>query len=95
MRQHETFSSDGSESTLFLIGQNSRGQWIAQDQAGSRGGLFISRAEAMKFARFENGNRPELVVNVPGVFELDMGRSPLAALRSNATAEASVDRLAA
>ena len=35
-----------------------------------RGGLFVNRAEAFKFARRENGNRPELVVDVPGAFEL-------------------------
>ena len=72
MRQGEKFSSSGPANSLFLLGKNSRGQWVAQDQSGKRGGLFVSQAAALKFALFENGKRPELVVSVPGVFELDM-----------------------
>ena len=70
MRQGETFAATGLDSALFLVGRNRRGQWVAQDQHGARGGLFVNRAEAFKFARRENGNRPELVVDVPGAFEL-------------------------
>jgi hypothetical protein len=62
-----------SASPLFLIGQDSRGSWVVQDQNGLRGGLFVSQAAARKFALFENGDRPELVIFVPGVFELDLG----------------------
>jgi hypothetical protein len=58
--------------SLFLIGKNSRGNWIVQDQDHVRGGLFVNRTEALKFAMFENGNRPEAVIMVPGVFELDL-----------------------
>ena len=72
MRQGEAFQAIGSSASIFLVGKNSRGQWIARDQNGLRGGLFVSRSEAFKFARFENGNRPELVVTVPGVLELDL-----------------------
>jgi hypothetical protein len=61
------------ESQLFLIGRDSRGRWVVQDQRGLRGGLFVSQAAARKFALFENGDRPELVVMVPGVLELDLG----------------------
>jgi hypothetical protein len=79
MRQGETFAATGVDSTLFLVGKNSRGQWVAQDQRGACGGLFVSRAEAFKFARRENGERPELVVDVPGAFELSFARSVFAA----------------
>ncbi|MGE0036476.1 MAG: hypothetical protein AB7S93_12640 [Xanthobacteraceae bacterium] len=72
MRLGETFQATGSNTSIFLVGRNSRGQWIARDQNGLRGGLFISRAEAFKFARFENGNRPDLVIAVPGILELDL-----------------------
>lgn len=58
----------------FLIGKNSRGNWVVQDERGLCGGLFIDRVEALKFAMFENGNRPQAVTMVPGVFELDMNR---------------------
>lgn len=62
---------------LFLIGRNSRGQWVVRNQCGTRGGLFIDRAQALKFAMFENGRRPQAVIMVPGVLELDMN-SPAA-----------------
>jgi hypothetical protein len=63
-----------SRSSLFLMGQNSRGNWVVQDQRGACGGLFVDRVTALRFAMFENGNRPQAVVMVPGVFELDMNR---------------------
>ena len=90
MRQGETFLSGGSEAALFLIGQNRRGQWVVQDQRGRRGGLFISRAAALKYALFENGNRPQLVVTMPGTFDLDLSVNafPAAAPRAEAPAQA-------
>ena len=78
MRQGENFAATTSAASLFLLGKNSRGQWVAQDQSGRRGGLFVSQAAAMKFALFENGRRPELVVNMPGVFELSLSGSVFA-----------------
>jgi hypothetical protein len=64
-----------SKASLFLIGKNSRGNWVVQDQQGVRGGLFIGRAEALRYAMFENGNRPQAAIMVPGVLELDMNRN--------------------
>jgi hypothetical protein len=61
---------------LFMIGQDSRGNWVVQDQSGVRGGLFVDRTEALKFARSENGNRPPAVVTVNGAFELNMNFKP-------------------
>ena len=58
---------------LFLIGRDSHGNWVAQDQQGLCGGLFVSRAEAIRFARLENGNRPCATVMVPGVLEINLG----------------------
>jgi hypothetical protein len=63
-------------SSLFRIGKDSHGHWVVQDQQGLRGGLFVDRAEALKFAMFENGNRPQAVIMVPGVFELDIIGTP-------------------
>jgi hypothetical protein len=68
--------STGHASSLFRIGKNRRGQWVVQDQTGLCGGLFVSRAEAVKFAMFENGNRPQAVIMVPGILELDMTPKP-------------------
>ena len=37
---------------------------------------FVGRTEALKFAMFENGNRPQAVIMVPGVLELDINGRP-------------------
>jgi hypothetical protein len=57
---------------VFMVGQDSRGNWVACDQSGACGGLFVNRTEALKFARAENGYRPHAVVLVSGVLDLDM-----------------------
>jgi hypothetical protein len=75
MRKGEPPSS--SKSNLFMIGKNSRGHWVVQDQRGRCGGLFVDRVKALRFALFENGNNPQAVVMVPGVFELNMSGPPL------------------
>ena len=56
----------------LLIGRNSRGQWVVRDPGGCRGGLFVDRMEALKFALFENGGHPQAVVMVPGPLELEL-----------------------
>ena len=61
---------------LFRVGRDSHGNWVAQDLQGLCGGLFAKRADALKFAMFENGNRPQAVIMVPYVIELDMGAKP-------------------
>jgi hypothetical protein len=61
-----------SVAPMFLIGRDSEGHWVVRDTHGLRGGLFVDRNEALKFALFENGNRPQAVVMVPGILELDM-----------------------
>lgn len=55
----------------FLIGKDSHGHWVVQDERGLCGGLFVNRAEALHYAMFENGNRPQAVIMVPGVLELN------------------------
>jgi hypothetical protein len=64
------------KSPLFKVGQDSHRNWVVQDQNGIRGGLFVDRAEALRFVRFEIGNHPEAFVIVNEVFELDMSRRP-------------------
>jgi len=61
-----------AKAPLFFIGRDSHGNWVVQDQQRLCGGLFVDRKQALKFALFENGGRPQAVVMVPGVFELDM-----------------------
>jgi hypothetical protein len=79
---------------LFRIGRNSRGNWVVQDQSGLCGGLFVDRAEAVKFAMFENGNRPQAVIMVPGILELDMCAQPRDQNRSTAGLHAPLARAA-
>nr|WP_249809721.1 hypothetical protein [Bradyrhizobium sp. 139] len=66
--------SCSSPSTIVLIGRNHRGQWVAQEQNGLYGGLFVSRTQAIKYALFENGQHPETIVELPREIELDMGK---------------------
>jgi hypothetical protein len=65
--------SCSSPSAIVFIGKNSRGNWVAQQQNGLYGGLFVNRAQAVKYALFENGNHPETIVELPRGIELDMG----------------------
>jgi hypothetical protein len=74
--KHSEPPSIESCSKLFLVGKNSRGNWVVQDQDRLCGGLFVDRAQALRFAMFENGRHPESVMMVPGVFELDTSRKP-------------------
>jgi hypothetical protein len=74
--------SSQSAFPLYMIGRDGQGRWVVQDQSGLHGGLFINRAEALKFALFENGHRPQAVVMVPGILELNMAPAP--ALNNNA-----------
>jgi len=67
--------SGSSPSTVVFIGRNSRGQWVAQEQNGLFGGLFVSRAQAVKYALFENGHHPETIVELSRGIELDMSGS--------------------
>jgi len=76
--------SSTSTSTIVLIGRNRRGQWVAQEQNGLYGGLFVSRAQAVKYALFENGQHPETIVELPREIELDMGKSPNAIVSQRA-----------
>ena len=62
-----------SASTIVFIGKNSRGNWVAQEQNGLYGGLFVNRAQAVKYALFENGHHPETIVELSREIELDMG----------------------
>ncbi|WP_424626860.1 hypothetical protein [Bradyrhizobium sp. SYSU BS000235] len=74
-------------SSLVFIGKNSRGNWVAQEKNGLFGGLFVNRAEAVRYALFENGHHPEAIVSTPYVLELDIsGRNvnrPELAIASN------------
>jgi hypothetical protein len=68
--------SCSTASAIVFIGRNSRGKWVAQEQNGLFGGLFVSRKEAVKYALFENGRHPGAIVELSREIELDMGGYP-------------------
>jgi hypothetical protein len=63
-------------STIVFIGKNSRGNWVAQEQSGLYGGLFVNRTQAVRYALFENGHHPETIIELSREIELDMGGLP-------------------
>ncbi len=71
--------SCSSASSIVFIGRNHRGQWVAQQQNALFGGLFVNRAQAIKYALFENGQHPEMIIELSREIELDMG-GPAASL---------------
>lgn len=94
MNKYEPPSSNSLKSSLFLVGRDSHGHWVVKDQSGRRGGLFIDRAEALKYAMFENGHSPHAVIMVPGVLELDMAAQPHAGQRSMVNAQEPLQQVA-
>ena len=67
--------SCSSASTIVFIGKNGRGNWVVQEQSGLYGGRFVNRAQAVKYALFENHHHPETIIELPHEIELDMTRS--------------------
>jgi len=57
--------------SVFILGQDNRGNWVVRDQNGLRGGIFVGRAEALRYVRFEAGDRARAVVMVNEALELD------------------------
>ena len=68
-------SGPPSRLPLLFIGKNQLGCWVVRDGCGLLGGLFVSRAEAIRFAMFETGGCPQAIVMVTGLLELDMSGS--------------------
>ena len=71
--------SCSSLSNIVFIGRNRSGQWVAQEQNGLFGGLFVNRAQAVKYALSENGHHPETIVELSRRIELDLGSKPASA----------------
>ena len=55
----------------FLLGQNARGLWIIRESAGGKGGVFVSREAALRFARLESRGGDHSVVQVSAGLEFD------------------------
>jgi hypothetical protein len=74
MRKSEPPSS--LRSPLLQVGKDSHDNWIVRDPEGMRGGIFVDRVEALKYAMFETGHRPQAVIMVPGLLELEISSTP-------------------
>ena len=68
---------------VFRMGQDKRGNWVVQDQQGTRGGLFVNREAALRYVRSENGFKSQAVVMVSSGIELDMNRNAGAGWRGD------------
>jgi len=77
---------------LFMIGRDHRGNWVVQDQKGTRGGLFVDRDAAMRFVRFESGDRPQAFIMVSEPLELDISRNSRAVFRRETVVDAGSQR---
>ena len=72
MNKGEPPSVEGPGSSLFFVGKNSQGNWVVQDERGFRGGLFLDRIQALKFAKSENAGSSAAIIIMTEPFELDM-----------------------
>jgi len=55
-------ASGGQEQSCFVVGQDSRGRWVAVEIHGRGGGLFRDRQAAFHYASAETGRRPDAVL---------------------------------
>ncbi|MDH2357191.1 hypothetical protein QCM80_42400 [Bradyrhizobium sp. SSUT112] len=69
------FPSGRSTSSTVFVGRNRFGNWVVREQNGIFGGLFASRAQALKYALCENGQHPEAILEVPREIELVFSHS--------------------
>lgn len=73
--------SVASDHNRVLIGKDSRGRWVAREQHGRFGGLFLDRAQAVKYALRETGHDLRSIVDVPQQIAIDIFASPIRAAR--------------
>ncbi len=74
MNKSEPPSTESPVPNIFLVGRDSHGHWVVQDERGLCGGLFVDRNYAIRFAMDETGQRPHAIKMVSDVIELDMSR---------------------
>ncbi|MCK1494802.1 hypothetical protein IVB14_31445 [Bradyrhizobium sp. 180] len=75
-----TLSSDDSSHSyetnhtgaIVFVGRNRAGNWVVRETRGAFGGLFIDRAEALKYALLKNGGDPENIIEVVREIEFEI-----------------------
>jgi hypothetical protein len=71
MAQLASKSASKLNGPLFLLGQNSHGQWIIRELHGRMEGLFRDRKEAIRFALYESGCSDPSVIAVDRPLEME------------------------
>jgi hypothetical protein len=56
---------------FFLLGQNARGRWVIRDNTGTKAGLFLTREDALRFARLESADQQYEIVPLSDRLEFD------------------------
>lgn len=49
--------ADPDRESIFLVGRDIEGHWLALETSGRSGGWFTSREAAQRYAAFETGHR--------------------------------------
>ena len=66
MAQYAMPKEHQKDFTVFLVGQDGHGHWVVQENHGLVEGLFVSREDAIRFARDEHDKvRGSLVMLTP------------------------------
>jgi len=65
-------NADPRSTARLVVGQDCHGRWVVRDRLALRGGWFVDRAHAIRYALFETGGAPRAVLLTPGVVELDV-----------------------
>lgn len=58
------YAFEGSAGSTVFVGKNRFGNWVIREQNGIFGGVFASRAQALKYALCENGQHPESILEL-------------------------------
>lgn len=61
-RQHYSAPASARPFPVFMVGQNTRGQWLAVETHGLGGGLFSNKDAAIRYATFESDHRRDAVI---------------------------------
>lgn len=72
MTQQRTAASPSNESDCVLVGVDRHGSWVVRTSSGKRGGLFVSRVAALRYAQLEFARSRSRIVIMPGHLELDV-----------------------
>jgi hypothetical protein len=71
MIHHHIKTASAAKTSCLFIGQDRAGSWVVKDARSLCGGLFVNRAEAIRFAMYECQRRPQSVIMLPDGLELD------------------------